>query len=307
MSIFKRVLYCGLAFWCFGCKSQDQQTVTPPNYDGPDQEGWNSRITVTSNGRTSAIVKYSHMEKYSKRRETKFNGGIVVDFYNTEGRHTSNLVAERGLLHEENNDVEAMDNVVVVSDSGMTVRTQYLRWDNVRQKIFSNDFVTITTAQNDTEALRPKSARRAALPSLARTTPTTIMEDVAVPRSQLPQLVDRIAGISARNNVRIGNFGHAGDGNLHPNYLTDARDSGAFARAERAVVEVEEAAVELGGTITGEHGVGLYKKRLLEKMMNAPAIAMMRTLNALRAAVQPDAQPHPNPHPGSGIFARPAA
>lgn len=135
---------------CCGCKSQDQQTVTPPNYDGPDQEGWNSRITVTSNGRTSAIVKYSHMEKYSKRRETKFDGGIVVDFYNTEGQHTSNLVAERGLLHEENNDVEAMDNVVVVSDSGLTIRTQQLRWDNVRQKIFSNDFVTITTAQNDT-------------------------------------------------------------------------------------------------------------------------------------------------------------
>jgi len=124
--------------------------VTPPNYDGPDQEGWNSRITVTSNGRTSAVVQYSHMEKYSKRQETKFDGGIVVDFYNTEGQHTSNLVSERGVLHEESNDVEALGNVVVVSDSGMTVRTQRLRWDNTRQKIISNDFVTITTAQNDT-------------------------------------------------------------------------------------------------------------------------------------------------------------
>jgi len=150
LHIVKKVFYFALIIFGIGCRSQEQQTVTPPNYDGPDQQGWNSRITVTSNGRTTAVVQYAHMEKYSKRGETKFDGGIVVDFYNTEGKHTSNLVAERGLLHEENNDVEAMGNVVVVSDSGMTVRTQRLRWDNTRQKIVSNDFVTITTAQNDT-------------------------------------------------------------------------------------------------------------------------------------------------------------
>jgi LPS export ABC transporter protein LptC len=148
--VFKKILCCSVVLLCLGCRSQDQQTVTPPNYEGPDQEGWNSRITVTSNGRTSAIVQYSHMEKYSKRRETKFDGGIVVDFFNTAGQHTSNLVSERGVLYEESNDVEALGNVVVVSDSGMTVRTQRLRWDNTRQKIVSNDFVTITTAENDT-------------------------------------------------------------------------------------------------------------------------------------------------------------
>jgi LPS export ABC transporter protein LptC len=150
LQLFKKVLYCGLAFWWLGCRSQEQQTVTPPNYDGPDQEGWNSRITVTSNGRTSAILQYAHMEKFSKRRETKFDGGIVVDFYNTEGKHTSNLVSERGMLYEEANDFEALGNVVVKSDSGTTVWTQRLRWENSRQKILSNDFVTIVTAENDT-------------------------------------------------------------------------------------------------------------------------------------------------------------
>jgi LPS export ABC transporter protein LptC len=150
VQLFKKILYFGLAVLLLGCRSQQQESVAPPNYDGPDQEGWNSRITVTSNGRVAAVLQYSHMEKYSKRRETKFDGGIVVDFYNTEGKHTSNLVAERGLLREETNDVEAMDNVVAVSDSGITLRTQRLRWDNTRQKIVSNDFVTITTASNDT-------------------------------------------------------------------------------------------------------------------------------------------------------------
>jgi LPS export ABC transporter protein LptC len=150
MKIFRKFFYCSLILLWLACRSQDQQTVTPPNYDGPDQEGWNSRITVTSNGRTSAILQYTHMEKFSKRRETKFDGGIVVDFYNTAGQHTSNLVSERGVLYEETNDVEALGNVVVKSDSGMTVWTQRLRWENARQKIVSNEFVTIATAENDT-------------------------------------------------------------------------------------------------------------------------------------------------------------
>jgi LPS export ABC transporter protein LptC len=150
LHLFKKILYFGLALLWLGCRSQEQQTVTPQNYDGPDQEGWNSRITVTSNGRQTAIVQYSHMEKFSRRREVKFDDGLVVDFYNPEGKHTSNLVSERGVLYEETNDVEALGNVVVKSDSGATVLTQRLRWDNGRQKIVSNEFVTIVTAQNDT-------------------------------------------------------------------------------------------------------------------------------------------------------------
>jgi LPS export ABC transporter protein LptC len=150
LEFFKKVLYFGVACWIIGCQSQDQQSIAPPNYAGPDQEGWNSRITVTSRGRTAAVVQYAHMEKYSKRYETKFDGGIVVDFYNAEGKHSSNLVAAGGLLYEKTNDVEAIGNVIVVSDSGFTLRTQRLRWDNAKQKIISNEFVTITTAAGDT-------------------------------------------------------------------------------------------------------------------------------------------------------------
>jgi glycolate oxidase len=140
---------------------------------------------------------------------------------------------------------------------------------------------TVTTAATEAESLRLKVARRAAFTSLARVKPTTIMEDVAVPRAELARLVERITEIGKRNDVMIGNFGHAGDGNLHPNYLTDERDHAAFARAERAVLEVEEAAIRLGGTITGEHGVGLYKKRLLEPMVGHASVTMMRTLKTM--------------------------
>lgn len=140
---------------------------------------------------------------------------------------------------------------------------------------------SVTVAKNEAESLRLKIARRSAFTSLARVKPTTIMEDVAVPRADLARLVERIREIGKKNNVLIGNFGHAGDGNLHPNYLTNERDPEEFARAEKTVFEVEEAAIEMGGSITGEHGVGLYKKRLLEKMVGSPSVQMMRTLKRM--------------------------
>ncbi|HEV8538519.1 MAG TPA: FAD-linked oxidase C-terminal domain-containing protein [Bacteroidota bacterium] len=140
---------------------------------------------------------------------------------------------------------------------------------------------SVRLAQNENESIRLKTARRSAFTSLARVKPTTIMEDVAVPRADLARLVSRIREIGKKNNILIGNFGHAGDGNLHPNYLTNERDPEEFARAEKTVFEVEEAAIDLGGTITEEHGVGLYKKRLLEKMVGSPSISMMRTLKQM--------------------------
>jgi len=141
--------------------------------------------------------------------------------------------------------------------------------------------VGFKVAANEQEAIKLKTARRSAFTSLARVKPTTIMEDVAVPRADLAKLVERIREIGKKNDVLIGNFGHAGDGNLHPNYLTNERNPEEFARAEKTVFEVEEAAIDLGGTITGEHGVGLYKKRLLEKQVGSASITMMRTLKQM--------------------------
>ena len=151
----------------------------------------------------------------------------------------------------------------------------------INKMCMMNRAISVKVAQTEQESVKLKVARRSAFTSLARVKPTTIMEDVAVPRADLALLISRIREIGKKNDVLIGNFGHAGDGNLHPNYLTNERDPEEFARAEKTVFEVEEAAIEMGGTITGEHGVGLYKKRLLEKMVGSPAITMMRTLKRM--------------------------
>jgi glycolate oxidase len=113
------------------------------------------------------------------------------------------------------------------------------------------------------EALKLATARRSAFSALARLAPTVILEDVTVPRSELARMVAYIQEVGARHQLKIGTFGHMGDGNLHPTFLTNERNAGEMARVEEAMREVFEYAVELGGTITGEHGVGLAKKPFL--------------------------------------------
>jgi len=136
----------------------------------------------------------------------------------------------------------------------------------------------VKVAVNEDEALKLKTARRSAFSALARMRPTTILEDATVPRSSLAILVEKIEAISKKYNLQIGNFGHTGDGNLHPTCLTDERDTEEIKRVEKAFNEIYDETIKLGGTITGEHGVGLAKKGFLEKMIDIPTLDMMKKI-----------------------------
>jgi len=132
------------------------------------------------------------------------------------------------------------------------------------------------TAQNADEALKLAAARRTALSALARLKPTTILEDATVPRSCIAPMLQVIQSAAAKYNVVIGTFGHAGDGNLHPTCLTDERDQDEIKRAHAAFEEIFDAAIAMGGTITGEHGVGVAKKKYLPRLVGESGIKVMR-------------------------------
>ncbi|SEO51941.1 glycolate oxidase subunit GlcD [Paenibacillus sp. OV219] len=134
----------------------------------------------------------------------------------------------------------------------------------------------VTIATDEAEALKLMTARRSAFTALARLRPTTILEDATVPRSKIAEMVLAINEIAERHNVTICTFGHAGDGNLHPTATTDARDKEEIHRVEEAFEEIFEAAIRLGGTITGEHGVGLVKAPYLEWKVGPAGIEVMR-------------------------------
>lgn len=127
-------------------------------------------------------------------------------------------------------------------------------------------------------------ARRAISPAISQLRPTKIGEDISVPRSAVPEMVRRIQRISEEYSLPIVIFGHAGDGNLHPNILTDRRDAEEMARVEKAIEAIFQAAVELGGTLSGEHGIGLSKRPFLGLALSGEAIELMREL---KRAVDP--------------------
>lgn len=144
------VILLGITMMPLSCsKDYDQpRAEVPGKY--PSQEGWNSKLTATKDGMTAAIIKYGHMRRYDEEQTVYFDEGVEVDFYNNEGVHTSKLTSDKGRLEEQTSNVEALENVVVVSDSGITLRTEKLWWDNAAEKVKSDQFVTITTADKDT-------------------------------------------------------------------------------------------------------------------------------------------------------------
>jgi glycolate oxidase len=143
----------------------------------------------------------------------------------------------------------------------------------------------VRTAADDAEAQRLLTARRSALAALARIRPTTILEDVTVPRSELASMVRFIADCAERHKLEIGTFGHMGDGNLHPTFLVDERNADEMHRVELALGEIVDQTLAVGGTVTGEHGVGLAKKPFLRKQLGDNSYELLRLV---KRALDPD-------------------
>jgi glycolate oxidase len=143
----------------------------------------------------------------------------------------------------------------------------------------------VRVAKDDAEGTKLASARRAAFSALARVSPTTILEDATVPRSELAKMIRFVEQIAKKYRLKIGTFGHMGDGNLHPTFLTDERNKEEMHRVEEAFKEIFDEAIRLGGTITGEHGIGLAKKSFLPKFAGD---AQMEVMRALRKALDPN-------------------
>ncbi|HEY7702662.1 MAG TPA: FAD-linked oxidase C-terminal domain-containing protein [Candidatus Limnocylindrales bacterium] len=142
---------------------------------------------------------------------------------------------------------------------------------------------TTVRSQTPAEADMLRQARRAAHWALERIGDVK-MEDVGVPRSRVPDMLRAVERIAAKHDVRIGTFGHAGDGNLHPDLVLDRGDPRAEAITKAVQADLYRAALDLGGTVTGEHGIGSARREWLEEQRGADAVRVMR---AIKAALDP--------------------
>jgi len=134
----------------------------------------------------------------------------------------------------------------------------------------------VNVAKDEEERASLWKARRSISPSLARRAPNKLGEDITVPRSAIPEAARRIKEISTKYDLPIVVFGHAGDGNLHPNILFDKRNPEQWAKIEPIVGELFDVALELGGTLSGEHGVGTLKRPYMEKALGSLSLEVQR-------------------------------
>jgi glycolate oxidase len=137
---------------------------------------------------------------------------------------------------------------------------------------------TVKMAQTEAERASLWKARRSMSPALARKSPNKMGEDITVPRNAIPNVVQRLRAISAKHSLPIVIFGHAGDGNLHPNVLFDKRIPEQWHTAEQMVAEIFDASLAVGGTLSGEHGVGVLKRPYLERALGPVSIEIQRRI-----------------------------
>ena len=124
--------------------------------------------------------------------------------------------------------------------------------------------------------------RRSVSASLRNVNPDKFNEDICVPRSKVPDMIRRVDAIAQRYAIPIVNFGHAGDGNIHVNIMVDTKQEGQLEKAQAAIKEVFAAALDFGGTMSGEHGVGNTKAAYIPMELDPAAVAYMQTIkNAL--------------------------
>jgi glycolate oxidase len=156
----------------------------------------------------------------------------------------------------------------------------------------------VTVAQTTAQQAQIWAARQSVSPAITRMGPTKISEDATVPRSAIAAMLERLAVIRDKYRLNLVVFGHAGDGNLHPNIITDKRNIAEMKRAEDAVGEIFSAALELGGTLSGEHGIGILKSPYMEKELGKDGLAVLR---AVKYALDPNNIMNPGkifPKPG---------
>ena len=176
------------------------------------------------------------------------------------------------------------DTVLIVELDGPAAEVTAL-FDGVVTMCRRHGATTIEVAQTDEQRARIWRGRKAAFAAMGRVSPNYYVQDGVVPRTRLPEVLNRIRALEARSGLRIGNVFHAGDGNLHPLICYDERIPGQADAASDVAAEILSYCIEAGGSLTGEHGIGADKSQYMPTMFTPEDLALMQRV---RAVFDPD-------------------
>ncbi|RYM05623.1 FAD-binding protein [Sporolactobacillus sp. THM7-7] len=150
--------------------------------------------------------------------------------------------------------------------------------DKIKEVAKATGARSVSIARSDEEARKLWKARKLVSPAIVRSKPTKISEDATVPRSKIPEFCARLQEIKKKYHIDLVVFGHAGDGNLHPNIICDKRNKEEMKVVEKAVEAIFRAALDLGGTLSGEHGIGTMKSAYMPWEFSPESLDMMKRI-----------------------------
>jgi glycolate oxidase len=232
------------------------------------------RLTAKPKAVKTALVEFPDLENASHTVTAILSAGIVPA--------TLELMDETAIACIETAmhlglplDVEA---ILLIEADGTDAGAVTREIQAVAQICSENGARQVKVAQNEAERTKLWQARRSVSPSLARLAPNKLGEDITVPRSAIPEAVRRLKAIGAKYGLPLVIFGHAGDGNLHPNIIFDRRNPEQWAKVEKMVEEEFALALELGGTLSGEHGVGSLKRPYITQALGPVSLEIQKRI-----------------------------
>ncbi len=225
----------------------------------------------------TALAEFASLYDASRTVNAILMAGIVPASLELMDQ-TALICIEEAMHLGLNTNVEAS---IIIETDGTDMETVKNEIENCVRICKETGAQSVKLAQNETERANLWKARRSMAPSLARRSPNKLGEDISVPRSQIPEIVQRLKKISQKYDLPIVIFGHAGDGNLHPNVLFDKRDPQQWQKVEMAVAEIFEQTLEVGGTLSGEHGIGVLKRPYMEKALGPLSLTIQRNIKSV--------------------------
>lgn len=232
------------------------------------------RLTAKPKFARTALVEFGSIEDASKTVNEILLAGIVPATLELMDQTAINCI-EQAMHLGLPTDVAAF---LLIESDGVDLANTIQEIEEIAKICEKTGATKVTVAKDETERANLWKARRSISPSLARLAPNKLGEDITVPRSAIPEAVKRLKAISEKFGLPIVIFGHAGDGNLHPNILFDKRDLEQMKKVEQMVAEEFSVALELGGTLSGEHGVGTLKRPYMQKALGDVSVEIQKKI-----------------------------
>ncbi|MBN1225962.1 MAG: FAD-binding protein [Deltaproteobacteria bacterium] len=225
---------------------------------------------------STSLATFDDLRDAGKAVSEIMHSGIIPSALEILGKHTILAINQNTDLNLP--EVEVM---LLVETDGYTKEETDFQMSIVLDVFKKNNCREIKQATSKEEAADLWKARKTAYAVLARIMTHFVLEDITVPMSKIPEMLEGVEAIAQRNNIRIATYGHAGDGNLHPQILYDGYDPEQVKNKEAATAELFKLSIDLGGTLTGEHGIGLSKAPFMKLEHDPVALDMMSSIKKL--------------------------